>query len=85
MGVPLKLYIATKEKVIGVVLTQVDSGKEYVISYIGHHLLDPMTRYAYIKKLRLSLYYACARLRHYLFSSTYVVACQDDVIKHMLH
>ena len=44
-----------------------------------------MTRYAHIEKLCLSLYYACAKMRHYLLSSTYVVACQADVIKHMLY
>jgi hypothetical protein len=31
-GVPFKLYIAVEEKIIGVVLSQEDSGKEYVIS-----------------------------------------------------
>jgi hypothetical protein len=30
------------------------------------------------------LFYACSKLRHYLLSSTCVVACQADVIKHML-
>jgi hypothetical protein len=34
--------------------------------------------------LCLSLFYACSKLRHYLLSSTCVVACQADVIKHML-
>ena len=32
----------------------------------------------------LSLYYACTKLRHYLLSSTCIVTCQADVIKHML-
>jgi hypothetical protein len=31
------------------------------------------------------LYYACTKLRHYLLSSTCIVARQHDVIKHMLH
>ena len=44
-----------------------------------------MTRYAHIEKLCLSIYYACAKMRHYLLSSTCVVACQADVIKHMLY
>jgi hypothetical protein len=66
-------------------LTQEDEGKEYVITYIGRHLLDPEKRYAHVEKLCLSLYYACAKIRHYLLSSTCVVACQADVIKHMLY
>jgi hypothetical protein len=44
-----------------------------------------MTRYAHIEKLCLSLYYACAKMRHYILSGTCVVACQADVIKHMLY
>jgi hypothetical protein len=33
-GVPFKLYIAAKEKVIGSVLTQEDEGEEYVIKHM---------------------------------------------------
>jgi hypothetical protein len=40
--------------------------------------------YQFIEKLFFSLYYACTKLRHYLLSSTCIVACQTDVIKHML-
>jgi hypothetical protein len=43
-----------------------------------------LCRYSFILKLCLSLFYACSKLRHYLLSSTCVVACQADVIKHML-
>jgi hypothetical protein len=52
-GVPFKLYIAAKEKIIGAVLTQEDKGKEYVIAYLGHRLHDPETRYAHIEKIML--------------------------------
>jgi hypothetical protein len=74
-GVRFKLYIAAEEKTIGAVLTQEDEDKEYVIAYIGRRLLDPEKRYAHVEKLCLSLYYACAKIRHYLLSSTCVVAC----------
>jgi hypothetical protein len=84
-GVPFKLYITAEEKAIGAVLIQEGDGKEYVIAYIGRCLFDPETRYAHIKKLCLSLYFACAKMRHYLLSSTCVVACQVDVVKHMLY
>ena len=73
-GVPFKLYIVVEEKIIGAILTQEDERKEYVIAYLGRRLLDPKTRYAHIEKLCLSLYYACAKMRHYLLSSTCVVA-----------
>ena len=42
------------------------------------------TRYTFIEKLCLSLYYACTKLRHYLLSSTCIVTCQANVLKHML-
>ena len=45
---------------------------------------DAETRYTFIEKLCLSLYYACTKLRHRLLSSTCLVICQADVIKHML-
>jgi hypothetical protein len=42
-------------------------------------------RYQFIEELCFSLYYACTKLRHYLLSSTCIVKCETDVIKHMLH
>ncbi len=46
--------------------------------------MDAETRYVFIERLCLCLYYACTKLRHYFLSSTCIVACQADVIKHML-
>jgi ribonuclease HI len=37
-----------------------------------------------VEKLCLSLYYACSKFRHYILSSSCIVACQYNVIKHML-
>src|SRR4029078_5878703 len=83
-GIPFRLYVAAQDKVIGVVLTQETEGKEYVITYVGRRLIDAETRYMFIEELCLSLYYACTKLRHYLLSSTCIVTCQTEVIKHML-
>ena len=65
-------------------MTQKTKGKEYIITYISCRLIDAETRYTFIEKLCLSLYYACTKLRHYLLSSTYIVVYQTNVIKHML-
>ena len=51
---------------------------------MSRRLIDAETRYTFIEKLCLSLKYACTKLRHYLLSSTCIVTCQADVIKHML-
>ena len=83
-GTPFRLYIAAEDKVIGAVLTQETEGKEFIITFVGRWLIDAEMRYAFIVKLCLSLYYVCTKLRHYLLSSTCIVVCQTDVIKHML-
>ena len=83
-GVPFRIYVAAEDKVIGAVLTQEAEGKKYIITYISRRLIDAETRYTFIEKLCLSLYYACTKLMHYLLSSTCIVVCQTDVLKHML-
>ena len=84
-GVPFKLYVVAEDRVIGAVLTQEIEGKEYVITYVSRRLLDTEPRYTFIEKLCLSLYHACTKLRHYLLPNTFIVACQTDIIKYMLH
>jgi hypothetical protein len=76
---PFWLYIIAEDAVIGAVLMQVTEGKEHIITYLSWHL-DAETRYSFIEKLCLSLFYVCSKLRHYLLSSTYIVAYQADVI-----
>jgi hypothetical protein len=84
VGALFQLYIAVENTVIGVVFTQVTDGKEHIITYLSRCLIVTETRYSFIEKLCLSLFYACSKLQHYLLSSTCVVACQADMIKHML-
>jgi hypothetical protein len=83
-GILFQLYITTEDCVIGIVLTQVTDDKEHIITYLNWCLIDVETRYSFIEKLCLSLFYACSKLRHYLLSSTCIGAYQADVIKHML-
>ena len=83
-GVPFRLYVAAEDKVIGAVLTQETEEKEYIITFLSRRLIDAETRYTFIEKLCLSLYYACTKLKHYLLSSTFILVCQTDVIKHIL-
>jgi hypothetical protein len=83
-GNPFKMYIAVQEWVIGAVLLQEEDSKEFLVAYMSRSLLDAETRYVFMGKLCLSLYYAFSKFRHYILSSSCVVACQYDVIKHML-
>jgi hypothetical protein len=84
-GVPFRLYIAAENKVIGAVLTQETEGKEHVVTYLSRRLVDAETRYTFIEKLCLCLFYACTKCRCYLLSSHCIVSGQADVIKYMLH
>jgi hypothetical protein len=84
VGISFRLYITAEDVVIGAILMQVTEGKEHIITYLSQCLIDAETRYSFIEKLCLSLFYLCSKLRHYLLSSTCVVACQANVIKHML-
>jgi ribonuclease HI len=54
------------------------------MAYVSRRLLDTETRYIFVEKFCLSLYYVCSKFRHYILSSSCIVACQYDVIKHML-
>jgi hypothetical protein len=46
-----------------VICMKEDDGKEYVIAYLSCRLLDNETRYVFIAKLILSLYYTCNKFR----------------------
>jgi hypothetical protein len=70
VGRGFKLYIATEEKVIGAALTQEGGSKEFVMAYVSQRLLDTETRYVFIEKLCLALYYACNKFWHYLLSGS---------------
>jgi hypothetical protein len=83
-GNPFKMYIAMQEWVIGAVLLQEEDGKEFPVAYVSRRLLDAETQFVFMEKLCLSLYYACFKFRHHILSSSCIVACQYDVIKHML-
>ena len=69
-GVPSRLHVTAEVRIIGAVLTQETKEKEYIITYLNRQLIDAETRYTFIEKLCLSLYYACTKLRYYLLSST---------------
>jgi hypothetical protein len=83
-GFPFRLYTTDEDKVIGVVLTQESEEKEHAITYLSRRLVNAETRFTFIEKLCLCLFYACAKLRYYLLSSSCTVLCETDVIKHML-
>jgi hypothetical protein len=62
----------------------VTGGKEHVVTYLSRRLVDAETRYTFIEKLCLYLFYACTKCRCYLLSSHCTVASQIDMVKYML-
>jgi hypothetical protein len=84
VGVPFRLYIGAEGKVIGAVLRQETERKEHVVTYLSQRLVDDETRYTFIEKLCLCLFYACTKCRCYFLSSHCTVSGHTDVIKYML-
>jgi hypothetical protein len=84
VGVPFILYIVAEDKVIEAVLTRETEGKEHVVTYLSRRLVDAETRYTFIEKLCLCLFYVCTKCRCYFLSSHCTVSGQTDVIKYML-
>jgi hypothetical protein len=84
-GILFRLYIAVEDVVIGPVFMQVTDGKEHIITFLSRRLINAEIRCSFIEKRCLSLFYICSKLHHYLLSSTCIVTCQADVIKHMFH
>jgi hypothetical protein len=74
-SLPFKLYIAAQEKAIGAVLIQEHDRKERVVAYLSRHLLEAESRYVFIEKLCLSLYFACTKFRHYLHVPNFDITC----------
>jgi hypothetical protein len=60
--IPFQLYIAVEDAIIGAVLMQVADGKVHIITYLSRCLIDAETRYSFIEKVCLSLFYACSKL-----------------------
>lgn len=83
-GLPFRLYIAARDKVIRYFLTQETEGKKHIIAYLSPRLVDAKTSYSFIEKIYFCLFYACTNLRYYLLSSSGIISCQIDVIKCML-
>jgi hypothetical protein len=84
IGEAFKIYIAARERTIGTVLLQEERGKEYPVAYISRRLLDAEARYIFVEKLCLAMYYACTKFRHYILSSTCMIASQFDMVKYLL-
>jgi hypothetical protein len=49
IGRAFRLYIATTDKVIGVVLSLDDAGKEFPVAYLSKRMLDAETRYEHVE------------------------------------
>jgi hypothetical protein len=62
VGISFQLYITAEDVVIGAILMQVTEGKEHIITYLSQCLIDAETRYSFIEKLCLSLFYLCSKL-----------------------
>jgi hypothetical protein len=46
---------------VGAALTQEHEGKECAIAYVSRRMLDAETKYTYVERLCMALYYACSK------------------------
>ncbi|XP_050211611.1 uncharacterized protein LOC126661789 [Mercurialis annua] len=81
---PLLLYISAAPRSLGCMLAQEDQGVEKSVYYLSRALTDKETRYSYIEKLCLCLYFTCCKLRYYMLPVVVYVLAQTDVIKYIL-
>jgi hypothetical protein len=75
VGNSFKMHIVAQERVIGAILLQEEDGKEFPVAYVSQRLLNAETRYIFMEKLCLSLYYVCYKFSHYILSSSCIVVC----------
>ena len=61
-----------------------ENGNERVVYYLSRVLNDVETRYTFIEKLYLALYFSYLKLKYYLIPSEVYVISQTDVIKYTL-
>jgi ribonuclease HI len=54
------------------------------VTYLSQRLVNVATRYTFVEKLCLCMFYACTKCRCYLLSSLCTVSGPTDVIKYML-
>ena len=68
-GKPLRLYLASNNQAIGVLIAQEDNhGVEQPIYYVSRALKDVETRYSGVARSCLALIYASQCLRHYFLA-----------------
>nr|KYP76636.1 Retrovirus-related Pol polyprotein from transposon gypsy [Cajanus cajan] len=74
-----------KGSTIAGMLSQDDkNGIKRAIYYISRMLVEAKIKYNPLKKLCMSLYYACTKLKHYIKPYDVFVFCRNNVIKYML-
>ncbi|KAG9442624.1 hypothetical protein H6P81_018478 [Aristolochia fimbriata] len=84
-GKPLLLYIAAQEKSLGALLAQNDDqGKERLLYYLSHTMVEAELNYSPIEKTCLALIFAIQKLRHYLLAHSTNLISRADPLKFIM-
>ncbi|CAL8175771.1 unnamed protein product [Prunus armeniaca] len=84
-GLPLKLYLAATNTVVGTLLAQDDhGGEENPIYYVSRQLRGAETRYPKTELLCLALVYAAQHLRHYFLAHKLQLIVKSDPVRYLL-
>ena len=85
MGNPLKLYLASNNQAIGVLIAQDDEQRqEQPVYYVSRALKETETRYSRAERVCLALVYAAQRLRHYFLAHQVHLMMKSHPIRTLL-
>ncbi|XP_024156336.1 uncharacterized protein LOC112164363 [Rosa chinensis] len=84
-GVPLKVYLASTNAVVGALLAQDgEAGEEFPIYNVSKLLRGAETRYPKAERLCLALVYVAQRLRHYFLAHKLQLMVKTDLVRYLL-
>ncbi|KAL0286717.1 UNVERIFIED_CONTAM: Retrovirus-related Pol polyprotein from transposon.6 [Sesamum angustifolium] len=83
-GRPLILYVATKERSVGILLAQKnDKGNENALYYLSRMTTPNELKYSPIEKLCLTLIFSIQKLKHYFQSHSIHLASMANPLKYV--
>ena len=84
-GCEIILYVDACDYSMGCVLSQIQDGKEVVISYNSKSMDERQQRYSVCEKELLAIVWAIQKLRHYLFGTHFTVKTDNNALTYIMN
>ena len=81
---PIILYVDACDYAVGCVLSQIQDGKEVVISYNSQTVLPHQRNYSVVEKELLAIVWAVQKLRPYLFGVHFDIKTDNDALTYIM-